>query len=333
MKTRTLFIFFLMLVLVQCGPSENKNNSEAAFQMKAFITLLEYDLKLLELEVESLGREVQRKFRENKGSAPQQYLHGKPIKRGVHNNAGMDDPDACTVYISELAEEGTELKELLSATGSLDELFKGIIGQHEMVSQVYFNSKQQVNKLYPPYDALAMVETNLDVTSFNFYYLGDEKNNPERETLWVDEIYIDPVGRGWMISLIHPVYIDDALKMVLGFDITLNTIIDNYLSKFDNNFVIVDATGTLVAGKTKAIESLSLPPLKNHTYTQTITSDTFRKEEFNLFRSKSREVRKMASKVILGNESEYTLTDYGLQVRITAERMNILDWVLLDLAF
>ncbi|MGY6742999.1 MAG: Cache sensor protein [Cecembia sp.] len=333
MKIRGLVFFFILVMLVQCGPSKKNQFDKTAIQMNAFITLLEYDLQVLEGEIEFLGDKIQELFIELGSITDQGYQRRVPAKRGIHNNAGIDDPDACTTYISEIAEEGVELEKLLRVTESVDDLFKDIVRRHEMVTQVYFNSKQQVNKLYPPYDALAMLVTDLDLTSFNFYYLADEENNPGRSTLWVDELYIDPVGKGWMISLLHPIYVDDELMMVLAFDVTLNTIIDNYLNNFDNNFIIVDATGTLVAGKTKAIESMSLPPLKNHTYTQTITSDTFRKEEYNLFRSKSSEVRKMASKLILANEDEYLLTDYGFQAQVTTSRMNVLDWVLFDLSF
>lgn len=333
MKIRSLVFFFILVMMVQCGPSKNDQFDKTIIQMNAFITLLEYDLQVLEREIETLGHKIQGLFTEQGSITSQGYQRRVPPRRGIHNNAGIDDPDACTTYISEIAEEGVDLDQLLRVTESVDALFKDVVRRHEMVTQVYFNSKRQVNKLYPPYDAFAMLETNLDLTSFNFYYLADEENNPERLTLWLDELYIDPVGKGWMISLLHPIYVEDELIMVLAFDVTLNTIIDNYLNNFDNNFIIVDATGTLVAGKTKAIESMSLPPLKNHTYTQTITSDTFRKEEFNLFRSKSSEVRKMASKLILANEDEYLLSDYGFQAQVTTARMNVLDWVLLDLSF
>jgi len=178
-----------------------------------------------------------------------------------------------------------------------------------------------------------MLEPDLDLTSFNFYYLADENHNPNRETVWVDEIYIDPVGNGWMISLLYPIYVGEDLKMVLAFDITLNDIIEAYLDKFDRNFVIIDSTGKLVAGKSKAIEALSLPPLKNHTYTQTITSDSFRIDDFNLFRSKNIEVRKLASQIILSNKDEYLLRDSGLEIKISSAKMETLDWYVLDLVF
>lgn len=303
-------------------------------EINAFISLMEYDLKELEKEIVLLGEEVSKQYAKKEHILSQSINSPIPItKAGVYNNAGINDPQSSTIYIPGRIENLQKASEMFILTEFLDEKFRSIIQRYPVVSQVYFNSKYCLNKLYPPYDALAMLEPDLDVTTFNFYYLADQEHNPDKGPVWVDEIYIDPVGRGWMISLIYPVYVENDLKMVLGFDITINDIIEFYLGKFDRNFVIVDVTGTLVAGKTKAIESLTLPPLKNHTYKQTITSDSFRMEDFNLFRSKSKEVRKMASNIILKNEKETVLKDLGLNIQVSAAKMEILDWIILDLVF
>jgi hypothetical protein len=333
MKLRQVIFLVLLISLVQCGPSQRSQEDRIFLEMNAFISLFEYDLQVLEREIINLGEEIQQLYADKSTVLAKNKIHEFDFKRGSLNNAGKDNPLASTIYISELASDEDGISEMVVLTTSIDKRFKEIVDRHDMVSQVYFNSNLHVNRLYPPYDALSMLTPQLDLTTFNFYYLADEKNNPEARPVWVDDIYIDPVGRGWMISLIHPVYFENELKMVLGFDITLNAIIGNYLDKFDRNFVIVDATGTLVAGKTSGIESLSLPPLKNHTYNQTISSNSFRMEDFNLFRSKSQEVRKMASEIILANKKDYILSDYGLQITISSERMSVLDWILLDLVF
>jgi uncharacterized small protein (DUF1192 family) len=319
---------------MQCTSAPKERYEDVLMDINAFISLMEYDLEELEEEIVLLGEEVRRLYAQKEFILSQSNDAYIPItEAGVYNNAGITDPESSTIYIPGRAGNLKEAREMFILTEVLDEKFRSIIQRYPVVSQVYFNSKYHLNKLYPPYDALAMLDPDLDITTFNFYYLADQEHNPDRGPVWVDEIYIDPVGRGWMISLIYPVYVENDLKMVLGFDITLNDIIESYLEKFDRNFVIVDVTGTLVAGKTKAIESLSLPPLKNHTYKQTIISDSFRMEDFNLFRSKSKEVRKMASNIILNNERETVLKDLGLKIQVSAAKMEILDWIVLDLVF
>jgi hypothetical protein len=327
-------VLFVLLLFSSCKESEEKKSNDIQIELKAFISLLEYDFRLLEEQIQTLGKEV-KLLLENKDQILEANPdHGIRFIRGIGNNKGLDNSKGSTIYISDIGKVyKKEIDELLAVTQPLDELFREIVENNEVVSQVYFNSKYQVNRLFPPYDAISMLEPDLDLRKFNFYYLALEENNPEKTVVWVDEIYIDPVGRGWMISLLYPVYYDDEFIMVLGFDITLNDIINSYLHKFERNFVLVDATGTLVAGKTKAIEALSMPPLKNHTYTQTITSDSFRMEDFNLFRSKSKRVRQMASSIILSNEKEQRFTDYGVEIKVRAEKMDILNWYLLDIDF
>jgi hypothetical protein len=57
---------------------------------------------------------------------------------------------------------------------------------------------------------LSQYEAKMDIPSFNFYYLADSKHNPERKSLWLSEPYVDPAGRGWMVSAVAPVYFKAA---------------------------------------------------------------------------------------------------------------------------
>ncbi|MEX0882563.1 MAG: cysteine protease, partial [Cyclobacteriaceae bacterium] len=82
---------------------------------------------------------------------------------------------------------------------------------------------------------------------------------------------------------------------------------------------------------TNAIEALSMPPLKNHTYLQTINSDNFRKEDFNLFKSKSKEVRRIISKFLLEKENYRNFEKEGNMVEVYCRQMNIMNWYLLDI--
>jgi hypothetical protein len=333
MDVRTVFFSILLLMGSSCSHSEKSNLDKVELELNAFISLIEYDFQTLEEEIEELGEFVMNLYENEEVILSKVNKNKYKFIGGFSNVSPNEDSNLSTIYISEKAMDREEAMKLLYLTNPLDSAFKAIIEKYPVVSQVYFNSDLQINRLYPPYDAFSMLEPDLDLTSFNFYYLADEHYNPNKEIVWIDEIYADPVGKGWMISLLNPVYVGEDLKMVLAFDITLNDIIESYLDKFDRNFVIIDSTGKLVAGNSKGIEALSLPPLKNHTYTQTITSDSFKIDDFNLFRSKSKEVRKLASQVILANEVEHTLNDSGLEINISVAKMATLNWYVLDLTF
>lgn len=332
MKSLLYCFFFNFFIFFSCSPSENKETETDFFEIKTFISLLEYDLGVLEDEIVRLGRSSEQLF-DDKNRKLANADPNKYIITGVSANSEPGaNPEKSSLFIPTISNNKEAVKELILLTNPLDEEFKRIVKELPVVSQVYFNSKYHLNRLYPPYD-VNLLEPDIDVTKFNFYYQGDEKNNPKRVPVWVDEIYIDPVGRGWMISLLNPVYAENELKMVLGFDITLNDIIENYINKTSSQLIIIDGTGTVVAGKAKAIEALSLPSLKNYTYTQTITSDSFRKEDFNLFKSKDKNVRVIADKIINSDEKILWLPEDKANLKILSQKMKKLDWYILEIQF
>jgi len=333
MKVLSHTAIFVLICFVSCQPSGNNATKTDFFEINTFVSLLEYDLGLLEEEIVKLGI-ISQNLLEN----PVEGLSNSPKSpsrlEGISANSEPGaDPEHSSLYFSTSGKDKEAVRQMILLTNPLDEEFNGIIKKFPSVSQVYFNSNIQLNRLYPPYNVNEMLEPDLDLTSFNFYYEGDEKHNPAKGPVWVEEMYIDPVGRGWMVTLAHPVYIGGDLKMVLGFDITLNDIIENYVNKSARELIIVDGKGTVVAGKSKAIEALALPTLKNFTYTQTITSDSYQKEDFNLFKSKDKNVRIIADKIINSGEQVLWLSENKTKLKILSKKMSKLDWYVLEIQF
>lgn len=333
MDFKKLFQLLFLLTVFSCSETKKEKTEDNSLELTSFVRLLEYDLDNLEREIIALGDTIQYLFRHRDSiliNTDRSIYH---FENGIANSLPDADINLSTLYISTLAPSKQEVMDLVYLTNPLDPIFKKIFEKYEVVAQVYLNSNRQMNRLYPPFEAIDALEPDLDIPTFNFYYEADEVHNPDRKATWVREIYIDPAGRGWVVSLIYPVYVEDELMMVLGFDITANDLIEIYLNNTNRNLVIIDATGTVVAGKSKGIEALSLPPLKNHTYTQTITSDSYRVEDFNLFRSKSISVRKIASRIILSEEKKLTMKDGEDSFRLNVRKVDNIGWYVLDLIF
>jgi hypothetical protein len=328
---RSFKILFLFSVLLSCQSPQRDNSGADLLEINALISLMEYDLKDLEQEITELASFSQQLFEEYDGKVVPEL--GYTIVKKMANVAPNADPEKSTIWISDITPDIEAVKRIIAITNPIDERFKSIVKNYKVVAQVYFNSPLQLNRLYPPFDAATMFEPNLDVNTFNFFFMADEIHNPEKGPVWLSDIYIDPVGKGWMISLLHPVYYNDQLQFVLGFDITVNDIIESYLNQSTKNLLIVDETGTVVAGKSKAIEALYLPPLKNHTYLQTITSDSYRREDFNLFKSRSIHVRRMASNFILERKDQYKIADGVNSIEVIGAKMKVLPWYVLEIKF
>lgn len=325
-------VVILCSLFQSCKNQNPEDNDNKSLEVVAIISLIDYDFQELEDEIVRLSEKVQDLYKNKEEVLKRAELENKYVKEGHYaNSAPNHNPDLCTLYFPQLPSVSeNEVREMMLLTNDLDSEFRRVVDKSNVISQVYFNSKVQFNRLYPPYDVATMIEPNLNVTSYNFYYEADEINNPEKGIVWVKDIYIDPVGQGWVISLLNPVYVEDDLKMVMAFDISVNVILENYLNKTDRKLVVIDEKGTVIAGKSKAIEALDLPPLRNHTYIQTITSNNFRLEEYNLFKSKDKDVRKMISHFMLSGGDQYSLQKSGEKIVVTAYPLDRTGWLILD---
>jgi signal transduction histidine kinase len=143
-------------------------------------------------------------------------------------------------------------------TETFDPLFKNIVINNSNVVQAYFNSYDDMNRLYPFIDNIAtQFGNNMKMEDFNFYYGADAKHNPERKPVWTDA-YLDPAGQGWMLSCIVPIYRNDFLEGVSGIDITIKNIVNNILGlelPWQANAFLVNNDGMILA-MPKAIEDL-----------------------------------------------------------------------------
>ena len=70
-----------------------------------------------------------------------------------------------------------------------------------------------------------------------------------RAVVWTDA-YVDPAGKGWLVSAIAPVYRGEFLEAVVGADVTINRIVAGVLNKeipWQGFLLLVGKSGTLLA--------------------------------------------------------------------------------------
>jgi len=235
------------------------------------------------------------------------------------------------VYVSGLTPITEEVRKIVYFTEPLDSIFKEIIKNNEAVVQTYYNDRHNYNRIYPFFDVLSQYEPRLDITSFNFYYLADEKHNPEKKALWVNDSYVDPAGRGWMISAIAPVYYNNTLEGVSGIDITINTITDKYLTANQNDILIVDKSGVIVTASEAIISLLGLPTLSDHKYIETIKKDIYKKDNYNLLRNRNSLVRNAFNRIVNEFSEFETITLSDDKYFLFAAEIKELNWRIIKL--
>jgi hypothetical protein len=171
----------------------------------------------------------------------------------------------------------------------------------------------------------------MNIPEFNFYYLADAAHNPSRKGVWVPEPYVDPAGRGWMVSTIAPVYVDEKLEGVPGLDVTIATLVERYFRGIDRAVAVVSREGVLVAATESAIQQLEMPPLKDHKYLETVKLDTFKPEDYNILKSTLRPVRTMAAQLLQGGLSSVTVELKGERLTAYAAPVPALGWTVIEL--
>nr|WP_321403002.1 hypothetical protein [uncultured Desulfobacter sp.] len=329
MGSKMIPMIICLVLICSCGPDKEKMGHEEKNRLEIITRQISNDFLTIKNRIQSLAGQIALLYenqdnydynapRETYGLSPQGVLY-KP-----------EDDSGSAVFVSGVIPVDDRIRRIVAFTSPLDETFKTIIRQLPSVVQVYYNDEFSYNRIYPFFDVLSQYEPGMNIPAFNFYYLADQKHNPEKKAVWVDEPYVDPAGRGWMISAIAPVYYKGRLVGVPGMDVTVNKIIDKYLDGQPSVFIL-DKTGVLVAVNHKLVHLLSLPPLENHEYLETIKSDKYRKNDYDLLKSKDRTIREMAKAIIFDHQEAYSFSIDKKNYMAVSVAMDDLSWTLVSI--
>ena len=226
-----------------------------------------------------------------------------PVELVVHKNGALYKPQdngGASIYYSLLTQITPYAIHKAKCSEMMDPLLKSVVERNPMITQAYFNSYDDFNRLYPYMeDAPTQYGPTLHMEDYNFYYLADEKHNPQRKTVWTSA-YLDPAGQGWMISNIVPIYRGDFLEGVTGLDVTINSLVQNVLSleiPWGGSAFLVDENGIILAMSEQIEEILGLKELKNHTYESNIKTTIEKPQEYNLLKSKDEKIAKQIQNI------------------------------------
>lgn len=218
-----------------------------------------------------------------KPSAEEKARYGKTPEGGF---ATLRDNGGAAAFYSRRTPVGAPQLQKIWQTAQLDALMKDQVETHPLITQIYFNSFDSYNRIYPYRDTAKQYLPDMNIPSYSFYYLADAQHNPQREAVWTDA-YLDPAGQGWMVSCIAPIYRADFLEGVVGSDITLEVLVNQVLSTqvpWHGYALLLAKDGTILALPSSAEQEWGLRERTNHHYTDFVREDTFKPEEFNLFR-------------------------------------------------
>lgn len=194
-----------------------------------------------------------------------------------------------SLYYSTRTAVGPAEQHKAARSAALDPVYKHLFGANKNIVAVYLNTFDSMNRYYPFIESVyEQYLPDMNIPEFNFYYLADAAHNPGRNPVWT-ETYLDPAGKGWMMSCIAPIYRGDFLEGVAGIDITVKKFLDNILNlslPWSAEAFLVDGKGTIMAMPNGVERLFGLSELREHVYKAQVAQDTFKPEEFNLLQTK-----------------------------------------------
>jgi hypothetical protein len=322
-------LFFLVTIMSACSNKTDLKKEQIALKERA--ESINSDFKIIRLEVEMLASELTKLYQKQTQILPNIDTKKYQLASNGVFTKPIDDGGSA-IFVSGFYPINEAVKNIVYFTEPIDPVFKSLVKKYPEIVQVYYNDKYAINRIYPFFDVLSQYEAKMDIPSFNFYYLADLKHNPKKTSLWVSEPYVDPAGRGWMVSAIAPVYNNNVLEGVPGIDVTINTITKRYVQDSINSMnLIIDNSGTIVSAQEEIINMLSFPPLFEHKYIETIKQDTYRREQYNLALSKEINVRNMANEILKNKKEVVEAEINGEKMTIIAAHIPELNWFLLKI--
>ena len=236
---------------------------------------------------------------------------------------------------------GNKEKEKAIHSEALDPLFKDIHKANANIVAVYLNTHDSMSRYYPFFEnVFEQLPADMNIPEYNFYYLADLSHNPGKSPVWT-AAYLDPMGMGWMMSCIVPIYRDTFLEGVAGIDITIKAFIDNLLGlqlPWNSHAFLVDGQGTIMAMPPDVETIFGLTELKEFRYREKVKQDTHKPRTFNLLASVLSSVSKPVSELmnqdrggidIALNGTPYvlcqtTVSETGWKLMVIANRNTIL---------
>lgn len=239
-------------------------------------------LDTVRVETEIFRRATENVFTADSEPAPAESARYALSAYGVYYTP-KDDGGAALFYSTATAVGETERRKAWK-TAALDPLMRNIRQASPLVMQIYLNTFDSMNRIYPFFDVLKQYPSNMVIPEFNFYYEADAARNPERNTVWT-EVYLDPAGQGWMASCIAPVYTGDFLQGVVGLDVTVEVFVKQVLDlqiPWGGYALLVSRDGGIMAMPPAAEVALGLSELTSHHYSEAIRREELKPDAFNI---------------------------------------------------
>lgn len=346
LKTSLASIIFIetILVLVYFLVSNNIINKNIDYILKDLqknttsivnekIDLINNKLSEMESLVNILQKEHQDFFTNKLKFSPNQDIEFSFASNGmfykVNNNGGS------SVVVSNETKIDDDLLNELKNSEIFDITFKTIVNHEDDVVAAYFNSRKNFTRYYPFLnDSFDVFPSDINMTNYNFYYLADANHNPNRKSVWTD-VYLDPAHKGWLLSIIAPIYNKDILEGVTGIDVSLENFISSFLKlklPYDGKSFVMNKNGNLIAMQNELTNIFGIDNLNPYSYKkdEKIEETVYKNLEFNIENFKNEELVNTINRLIKQDLSQNSVMINGKKYLLFLEEVKKTNWYVIS---
>jgi|GEM_PF-7022289 len=216
------------------------------------------------------------------------------------------------------------LKKRLYKTEVLEKILIEAYNNHALIDQAYYIEGNGLLRIYPSIrvtDNISPQTNFFDIRVFKELQGKDPKN-----ITWFTVPFLNPSGRNWVISLFNPIYTNDELQGVLGYDIVASNFENYYL---DKDMMLINREGDIISVDSSLFQLLNIKSREHDVYYEKLMAGKLPDKSYNLKNSKIKTIREMYSKIIEGK------TNFNIQLDhkyfVISKRVEIIDSYLIKI--
>jgi len=213
---------------------------------------------------------------------------------------------------------------------NLDTLFIELKAKNPIINQLYYIDNKSFKYSYPLFDSLTSYEQNTNHIDL-YYFLTNDYNNPSKKSIWINKPYTNTQNTNFVISSIAPIYVNNQIMGITGFDITVNNIYKQYLNNnLKYHSLILSSKGIVISSDKNSSKLLNIPDINNINPSQLEQTTINYQNNFDLMQHNQSEVATLTSKIIKGEK--YFIASINKETYyILCENINLMDWILVYL--
>jgi len=237
------------------------------------------------------------------------------------------DDGGCGLWASGYTPVEPEVLGKIALLETLEPKIAGLVSKGGLIAQAYLLSSDNFALFFPYLDSAAIFPPRADFgQTFAPFYEAGPGRNPKRREVWLKP-YLDATGKGYMVTISSPIYIEDVFQGVAGGDIVARAIMETFLDP-ERTQMLLNKELIPLAVTEKCAALLELQDFSKFRYLNGVAKDVYAPEKYGLMQA-GPAARRLGES--LAREKTFTWETGDRTFEVYAAPVKETDWLLLEM--